>query len=209
MKSRLLGTAIACAICLSTTMPAGASFVLVGGTTQSLPITGNNFNAGLGAQNFDQMTYGSQLRVSQGGFVDFLYIGAESGFTNTIASGAHALTEHNEAFDFSGYSGFTIAVSAGDTLNFTFTSDNVKALTPVDNFNGTNLQGLGIVYNSSQVGSLLQVVLGYDDQYLNDDDNHDDMMVRADFRPVPVPLSVWLLGTGLLGMAGIGRRKQV
>lgn len=215
----LLGAACTCAISLSTAMPAGASFVVSGGSDQRLPITGNDFNADLTALGFDTMTSGGQLRVSQDGFIDFYYIGAESGFNNSFTAQGDALsgnnkgflTEHNEAFNFSGYAGFTIAVSANDILNFSFTSDDATALTPVNNFNNTNLQGLGIYYDSNQSGSLQQVVLGYDDQTINDDNDFEDMLVRADFRPdsvVPLPAAVWLFGGGLLGLVGMARRKK-
>ena len=190
----MLGAACACAISLSTAMPAGASLVVSGGSVQNLPITGNAFNTELISLGFSQMNAGGQLRVSQDGFIDFYYVGAESGFNNTFTAQGNALsgnnkgflTEHDEAFNFSGYAGFTIAVSANDILNFSFTSDNATALTPVDNLSNTNLQGLGIYFDSSQSGSLQQVMLGYDDQTLNDDDDFEDMLVRADFRPSTV-----------------------
>jgi len=216
----MLGAACACAISLSTAMPAGASFVVSGGSVQSLPITGNDFNAELISLGFSQMNAGGQLRVSQDGFIDFYYVGAESGFNNTFTAQGNALsgnnkgflTEHNEAFDFSGYAGFTIAVSANDILNFSFTSDNATALTPVENLGNTNLQGLGIYFDPSQSGSLQQVLLGYDDQTINDDNDFEDMLVRADFRPasaVPLPATIWLFGGGLLGLIGIARRKKL
>lgn len=207
----LLGAVCACAISLSTAMPVGASFVVSGGAVQSLPITGNDFNADLTALGFDTLTSAAQLRVSQDGFVDFYYIGAESGFNDSFTAQGSALTEHDEGFNFSGYADFTIAVSANDILNFNFTSDDASALTPVDNYNMTNLQGLGIYFDSGQTGSLQQVLLGYDDQIFNDDDDFEDMLVRADFRPsavVPLPASVWLFGSGLLGLIEISRRKR-
>ena len=224
MKSDVLGAVCTCALTLSAAMPGHASFVLSGGAIQNLPVTGNEFNAELTAPNLDQMTSGAQLRVSRDGFVDFAYIGAESAFTNTFTSGSYWATEQNEGFDFSGYSGFSIAVSAGDIVNFAFTSDDLDALSPVDNFGGTNLQGLGIYFDSSQSGSLLQVVLGYDDQIFNDDNDFEDMLVRADFRPVPaaaiapltsaaligavpVPPAVYLFGSSLLGLIGVARRN--
>jgi hypothetical protein len=201
-------------------MSAQAAFVIQGGSTQVLPITGNAFNTELTALGFGQMTAGGQLRVSQDGFIDFYYIGAESGFNNTFTAQGSALsgnnkgflTERNEGFDFSGYAGFTIAVSANDIVNFSFTSDGATALSPVDNLSNTSLpSGLGIYFDPGKSGSLQQVVLGYDDQTLNDDSDFEDMLVRADFRPasvVPLPAAVWLFGSGLIGLAGVFRGKQ-
>jgi hypothetical protein len=178
-----------------------------GGETENLPIAGNNFSVALAALGFDTMITGAQLRVDQDGFVDFYYVGAESGFTNAFSTGVQSLIEHNEGFNFAGYSSLTIAVSAGDVLNFRFTIGGVGALSPVDNFNATNLEGLGIFFDSDQSGSLQQILLGYDNQIIRDDDNHDDMLVRADFRPVPIPASAWLFGSALVGLAAVARRK--
>jgi hypothetical protein len=208
-------------------MSAHAALVIGGGSTQSLPVAGNNFNSQLSALGFSHMTSGAQLRVSQDGFIDFYYIGAESGFNNSFTAQGNALsgnnkgflTEHNEGFNFSGYAGFTIAVSANDIVNFSFTSEDATALTPVDNFNNSNLQGLGIYFDAAQSGSLQQVLLGYDDQIFNDDDDFEDMLIRADFRPelsgfqaaavsaVPLPAAAWLFGAGLTSLAGFARRS--
>ena len=221
-QARRLTLAAACTglIAMGTCISAQAAFVVQGGSTQNLPIAGNVFNSDLTALGFSQMTTGGQLRVSQDGYIDFYYIGASSGFNDSftaqgdVLSGNNKgfLTEHNEAFNFSGYAGFTIAVSANDIVNFSFTSDGATALTPVDNFNNTNLpSGLGIYFDPGASGPLKQVVLGYDDQTLNDDNDFNDMLVRADFRPasvVPLPAAVWLFGSGLIGLLAIFRRRQ-
>ncbi len=108
----MLVTVYVCLITMGTCMPAEASFVILGGSTQSLPITGNTFNAELSANGFSQTTTDGHLSVSEDGFIDFYYIGAESGFNNSFTTPGNGFTEHNEVFNFSGYAGFTIAVSA-------------------------------------------------------------------------------------------------
>jgi hypothetical protein len=217
-KRLTLATGCACLLTMGACMSAQAAFVIQGGATQNLPIDGNKFNTELTGLGFSQMTSGAQLRVSQDGYIDFYYIGAESSYNNTFTAQSSALsgnnqgflTEHNEGFNFAGYAGFTIAVSANDILNFSFTSDDAMALTPVDNFTNSNLQGLGIYFDPSQSGSLQQVLLGYDDQMFNPDKDFEDMLVRADFRPasvVPLPAAVWLFGAGLASLAGVARRS--
>ncbi len=172
-----------------------------------LPIAGNDFNANMQALGYSLMTTGAQLSVDQDGFVTFTYIAAESGFTNKFNSSFGSMTEFNGAWNFDpGHASLTGNVTAG-VLGFNFTSNGRGALEPVDNFLGLNLQGLGIFTHGS--GSRDQVILGYDDQYLwPDDDNHDDMMIRVDFNPVPIPAALWLFGSGLLGLIGVARRKK-
>jgi len=225
MKTKLMGACSALLV-LGTSLPAQAAFVIQGGSSQGLPIAGNKFNTQMTALGFDQMVAGGQLRVSQDGYIDFYYIGAESGFNNSFTAESTgpaaydkgSLSEHNEGFKFSGYDGFTIAVAANDIVNFSFSSINTTALNPVDNFTNTNLQGLGILFDSGQSGTLQQVLVGYDDQIYNDDNDFEDMLIRADFRPglpvsdvsvsiVPLPAAAWLFGAGLIGLIGFAKRE--
>ena len=41
------------------------------------------------------------------------------------------------------------------------------------------------------------------------DVDFDDMVVRVDVSAVPLPATVWLFGTALLGFIGISRRTTV
>ena len=210
-KSRLFTVVCASVVALSTSLSANAAFVFSGGSTQGLPISGNDFNTELQGLGFSEMTTGTQLSVDQDGFVDYYYIAAEAAFTNTLHNTNGFITEGDDPFNFNGYAMITVAVSAGDVLNFSFTSDSAAALTPVDNLAGINLEGLGIMTASSRSSSLMQLVLAYNDNPPGKGDaDFDDMLVRADFRAVaevPVPAAVWLFGSGLLGLIGAARRK--
>jgi hypothetical protein len=207
--NRILSSTIIALGLLAFTPISNASLILLGGSAPApLPVSGNDYNSNLLGLGYSSITTGAQLSVNQDGYVTFTYIGAESGFNNSFITHAGIITEANEAFDFNGYgSSITINVSANDILNFKFTSDGgVNALTPVDNFNSANLQGMGIFTSISL--PLQQVVLGYDDQFTNDDDDHDDMLIRVDFSPIPVPAAVWLFGSGLIVLTGVTRRKK-
>ena len=210
MKHLLVSAAILSAL-LVFAPASNAALILSGGSgTVSLPVIGNDFNTNMQALGYSQMTVGAQLSVDQDGSVTFTYIAAESGFTNKFNSSFGSMTEFDGAWNFDpGHASLTGNVTAG-VLGFNFTSTGSGALEPVDNFLNLNLQGLGIFTRGS--GSIhQQVILGYDDQWKwPDDDNHDDMMIRVDFNanPVPVPAAIWLFGSGLLGLIGIGRRKK-
>ena len=211
-KSRLLTTMCVGAVALITSLSANAAFVFSGGSTQGLPVPGNDFDTELQGLGFSEMTTGTQLSVDQDGTVTFYYIAAESAYTNSFNSGSsNTIAENNHSFDWDGWDSFTISVAAGDDLNFSFTSDGASAMTPVNNPASTNLEGLGIMTPGDGSSSLMQLVLAYNDNALyTGDSDFDDMLVRADFRvaAVPVPAAVWLFGSGLLGLIGMARRRK-
>ena len=205
-KARRLTAVCAGAVTLIASLSANAAFVISGGATEPLPITGNDFNGDLSGEGISNMTTGAQLSVDTDGFVTFYYLAAESGYTNSFNSGSNTITEHNESFKWDGWSSFTISVAANEILDFSFTSATAHALTPVDNASSTSLEGLGIMTD----GDMSELVLAYNDNALGTGDaDYDDMLVRAEFSAVPVPAAVWLFGSGLLGLIGIARRRKL
>ena len=124
-KSHLIVLAASLGLIMTCINKSHAAFVLSGGSTQTLPLSGNDFDSELQGLGYSQMTTGAQLSIDQDGFVTFTYIGAESAFNNSFNTSSGSMTEAGDAFNFNGFDSLTINVLAGDVLNFNFTSDDV------------------------------------------------------------------------------------
>lgn len=103
-------------------------------------------------------------------------------------------------------------VNAGDTLVFTL---HVQTTGDVWYSNPTmNADGLNHVYSSAFSGSGLVpagTYVSFEDLRNGGDLNyHDENFVFTNVSTVsnvPVPAAAWLLGSGLIGLAGVARRK--
>jgi hypothetical protein len=51
-------------------------------------------------------------------------------------------------------------------------------------------------------------VIAWEDLRGGGDRDFNDLIVEVDIASAPIPASVWLLGSGLLGLGGIARRKK-
>lgn len=177
------------------------------GTTGAIPAN-NDFQAqlaGLGLTSFT--TTGASLILSSNAQIFFEFLASESGFSDTFTAGPVTYTE-SSAFSNSfgapiplGFASFT----AGNLVNLlTFTSSGGVTAT-------VGQDGFGIFLGPRQVSgdSVSVFYLGYDDQINNQDDNHDDFIIRATVvPPVPEP-TTWAMM--LIGFAGVGysmRRRR-
>ena len=172
-------------------------------------IPGNNdFQAqlnGLGLTSFT--TTGATMTLSANAQIFFEFLGSESGFSDTFTAGPVNYTENtNFTNNFAspialGFASFTAGSLAG-LMTFT-SSGGVTATIGQD--------GFGIFLGPRQTSgqSVSVFYLGYDDQINNQDDNHDDFILRATvFGPVPEP-TTWAMM--LVGFAGVGysmRRRR-
>ena len=205
-KTRQLIAVCAGTIALLASLSAQAAFVITGGSPSGWPVGGNDFTGDLNTLGYNQMSTGGQLSVNMDGKVTFFYIAAESGYSNSF-TGASSMSENNESFNWDGWNSFSIDVSSGDVLDFNFNSASSSALSPVDNYSGSNLEGLGIMSSTTTP----DLVLAYNDNYRGYiDSDFDDMLVRAKFTAtvVPIPAAAWLFGSGLLGLIGLARRRK-
>lgn len=152
---------------------------------------------------------GASLVLSSNATIYFEFLGSESGNSDTFtATGLFGNASLNENSSFQNNFGTPIPIG--------FASFLAGSLTGLLNFtggmaSGVGSDGFGIFLGPNQTsGQPVSVFyLGYDDQINNQDDNHDDFIVRATvLPPVPEP-ATWAMM--LVGFAGIGysmRRRR-
>jgi hypothetical protein len=181
-----------------------ASLSVTGGTTIAMP--GNNdFGANLIAAGATfGLIYGGTLNATGPGTVTYTYMAAESGFTNTFnvyTQGSYALidleytaTEANEAWAANALIGSQSVVAGA--LSVEFTGGTLAQ-------NGATGFGVYLTSNPNLV------FLGYDDSGAGPDSDYDDMIIKVEFAPspVPVPAAIPLFLSGLAAMGLINRRK--
>jgi len=99
-----------------------------------------------------------------------------------------------------------VTVTVGGTNSGDFTA-KIEGTTPTLNLTGSDWFRLAISTNS---GTSWSGDTGYDYLGANSYRVHfsNGSVLQVDAQVVPVPAAVWLFGSGLLGLAGIARRKK-
>lgn len=128
-----------------------------------------------------------------------------------------SVREQNNSDDPSGWTAMTLATSAfgfylGTAAQGTFFSDttlNTDGLDHLYAYEGTGTEFLSGPLEG-EVFALQDYILAWEDLRApgGDRDYQDFVAIVQDVTPVPLPTAVWLLASGLIGLAGVARRRM-
>lgn len=221
MRKTFLGLTL---LVLSLFIAVGSSMAATYGT-----IPGGAENDLLGDGNSASGWYGLDLYSGADQDLTFTYLGSEAGWTNTFevyddGAWTNLFTTNSTTLG----AEYSLSVTNGELIQFRFLTsgggdeDSVTNGSNPDDSDGsagmnffTSFGAYAIMDtpDSSPDYSLTADMVGLwlDDSGASDDDNHDDMLIGVSgkiINPVPIPSTIGLLSLGLLGLAGVNRKKK-
>lgn len=142
----------------------------------------------------------------------FSLVAAESGFNNALLFDGVVHIQENVG---NGSVDFATGVLNGQTFSTTIAAGGNFAPRLSFDINGDGVANFfssddefGVFANTSNLNALTRFYLALDDSGADNDDNHDDIIVRVDVAPIPLPAGGLLLLTALGGMAVLRRRRK-
>lgn len=212
-------------------MAGGASALTFDSIPGGTPATNNGLSP-LGLSDPLNGWYGAELFLvggpatitatflgSEAGNTNSFFFGGDSAVTTPGAGGSNGVWTNNNTAG-GGFKTWSANVNSG-SLTFSFTTNG--GLSVANGSNPDNTVGVaspGVNFFASFVqnqnaGSGQGVYLFFDDDGANNDDNHDDMVMRLDITSgdgritvVPLPAGGLLLLTALGGVAVLRRRRK-
>lgn len=170
-----------------TTLASGST---LGGATLSYSLGG----ALISVENeFDTTSLNNYIGTNDGSGA---FLGGDS-FTITFDQVIHAIGLYVISADVIFADDFTISTNGGQSV----TNSDVPDITLTDG----DAFYLGLIEDDFNLGFTSITLSSFDDNYLF---NVDDI-TAAQISPVPLPAAAWLFASGLLGLAGIRRRKKI
>ena len=162
------------------------------------------------------------LSTTSAAVLTFYFLGSESGYNNRLnLAGGFQHTEPSNGSQtypsaWPGTKLASITVGSAGAVPMWFTSSGWAAGEKILPGGGNDRRSIAFAYLSCLTGlsscvssSPTNIVLfALDDDGAGPDDNHDDYVGYIVASPVPLPASVWLLGSALIGLLGIARRKR-
>lgn len=226
-RTRTLGVLAVIAFGAVAAGTANAALVTItGGSSITTSSSGAKTNNVLGADYVMQdnavlATTGANTRV------EYFFLGSESGYTNTLVTpfGSHAESDGYPGtwpgnalfsgvqaaagavdlkFSSSGFANFLTQGGGDSAKSIAFAFLNPGCL-------GGSMVGKSACVSSSEVLDAFgraYVLFALDDSGAGPDDNHDDFVGYMRVSQVPLPAAAWLLGSGLLGLFAVGRRRK-
>lgn len=205
-KSAFAATALA----LSVSAPAQAAVDVTVNFGATNPVAASNdFATSLAGLGFTRVaTLGASLILNGPALITFEFLGSESGFNDRFTTPGGLSYTETSSFQ----NNFAAPILIGPQI---FSAGSLTGLLNFLSAGGApatvGQDGFGIFLGPNQVSgsNFTTFYFGYDDQITNQDDDHDDFIIRATVSsPVPEPAS-WALA--ILGMGAVGwslRRRQ-